>query len=120
MKRTIIVVLVAAVGCVLAAAALLAVSRQTRGSERQRQVHNEFVWTYQLLLQDDQSDRLHEHLKARLYYWGMFMPDDALRRFRKVDFGPVDEALLGSCLAAPPHADSPNEHRQAMLKKLKE
>ncbi len=48
------------------------------------------------------------------------MPPENLRLFPTVDFGPVDETLLGTCLAAPPHADSPSEHRQSMLGRLKQ
>ena len=118
MKRFIVISSVVVSGLALLVLAVIVASDQTRVSERQRQVREEFSWTYQILSQDRQVDRLHEHLKARLYYWGMFMPDDALRRFERVDFGPVDEYLLGRCVAAPIHADSPNEHRRVMLKKL--
>lgn len=103
---------------VVASAAAIIAAVKVRVSEREQLVREEFGWTYHILSTDKQSDRLHEHLKARLYYWGMFMPAESLSRFPKLDFGPVDEAMLGTCLAVPPHADSPADHRDILLKKV--
>lgn len=96
------------------------VSRHVRTATRNSDVIEDFQWTYQLLLHEKEPGRLREFLKARLYNLGMVMPPEKLRLFPTVDFGPVNETLLGSCLAAPPHADSPNEHRQIMLERLKQ
>ena len=120
MKKIII-----AVACLLVLAGAwlfttVALARQVRVATRHSHVIEDFKWTYHLLGQDETAGRLREFLKARLYYLGMKMPPERLCLFPNVDFGPVDEAVLGSCLAAPPHADSPNEHRQIMLSKLKE
>ena len=98
----------------------IALSRHVRIATEDSYVVEEFKWTYQLLIQEKNPDRLREFLKARLYNLGMQMQPEKLRKFQNIDFGIVDEAKLGTCLAAPPHADSPNEHRQIMLEKIKE
>ena len=119
MRRRLVIIGCTATILLVVFVGAVVIERRTRVGERQRQVFEEFVWTYELLRQDKESDRLHEFLKARLYYWGMLMEPEALARYAKLDYGPVDEQVLGTMLAAPPHADSPNEHYRAMMERVK-
>ena len=79
----------------------------------------DFSWSYSLFMQSTTNDRLREHLKARVYYQAQYISDDALASIPNIDFGPIDEEMLGAFKAAPPHADSPNEYYRALLKRLK-
>jgi hypothetical protein len=81
--------------------------------------YEDFSWSYTLLRQSGTNDQLREHLKARVYYNAQYLPDDMLRRIPDIDFGPINEEMLGNFTAAPPHADSPNDYYKAILERVK-
>jgi hypothetical protein len=81
---------------------------------------DDFEWTRQLLIQDKQHDRLHEFLKARLYGLGACLEGEHLARLqrRQVDYGPVDETMLGDMAPEPPHGDAPNDLYRTFMARI--
>jgi hypothetical protein len=51
-----------------------------------------------------------EYIKAQFYYYGCQIKPQIIRRTPVVDYGRVDDALLGGIEPFIPHADSPNDY----------
>ena len=86
---------------------------------RQEIALEEFAWAWQLMLTNPTDALLREHLKARLYYFAGKLPDSILKQNNTLDYGPIDEALLGPYTAAPAHADYPNDYYISLMKRIR-
>jgi hypothetical protein len=103
-------------------AAFIAVMRwhnRSLGKERQKIALEEFSWAWELMLKNPADALLREHLKSRLYYYAGMLPDSILRGCDTLDYGPIDENLLGPYWAAPPRAGYPNDCYNSLMRRLK-
>ena len=85
---------------------------------RQEIALDEFAWALQLMQMNPTDPLLREHLKARLYFYAAMIPDSIIKHNDTLDYGPVDETLLGPYRAAPASADYPNDYYIYLMKRV--
>ena len=118
MKKT-VAIPAAALLLVAASIGALLLAGRVRVETRRQDVTEDFLWTWQLLIQDKGgNDRLHEWLKARLYYLSQVVPTAVLKRANPPKYGPVDEVLLGDMPPGPPGEPHANDYYQATVSRM--
>lgn len=119
MKKIIAMIAAMALIGFMAFTAVMRWHNRSRLELRQEIALEEFAWAWHLMLLNPTDALLREHLKARLYYYATHIPDSILKQTVRLDYGPIDEALLGPYRAAPARADYPNDYYESLMERLK-
>ena len=119
MKKIFAIIIVTALIGLITFTAVMRWHNRSLSKLRQEIALEEFAWAWQLMLTNPTDALLREHLKARLYYYASKVPDSILKQNDKLDYGPIDETLLGAYRAAPARADFPNDYYISLMKRIR-
>ena len=119
MKKLVAIIAATALIGIIAFTAVMRWHNRSLSKLRQEITLEEFAWSWQLMHMNPTDALLREHLKARLYYYAGKIPDSILKNNDTLDFGPIDETLLGPYRAAPGHADYPNDYYISLMKRVR-
>ena len=119
MKKIFAIIVITALIGLIAFTAVMRWHNRSLSKLRQEIALEEFAWAWQLMLTNPTDALLREHLKARLYYYADKIPDSILKQNDTLDYGPIDETLLGPYRAAPARADFPNDYYISLMKRVR-
>ena len=118
MKKLVAIIAATALIGMIAFTAVMRWHNRSLSKLRQQIALDEFAWALQLMQMNPTDALLREHFKARLYFYAAMMPDSILKHNDTLDYGPVDETLLGPYRAAPASADYPNDYYIYLMKRV--